>query len=645
MKRSNWGQEILDGILGKILRVNLTTEKISENKLEEEFVKTFLGGRGLGVKILFDELKAGIDPLGPENKLIFATGPLTGAPFPGNSRYMVMAKSPLTGIWGEANASGYFGIRLKSAGYDALIVEGKAETPIYLWIHDGEAKIKDASRLWGKITGDAQKTILQEVGEKKVSVACIGPGGENLVRFACVINDFMRAAGRCGMGAVMGSKKLKAVAVHGTQKIKIADKEKLRGYARIAAKDAFKGWGRDLHDHGTASELELLHYTGRLPTKAFRKCMFEEAPRITGETMTKTILVRGEPCFGCPISCHRVVEAKEPYVVDPAYGGPEYETCAALGSLCMNDNLVAIAKANELCNKYTLDTISTGVSIAFAMECYEKGLLTKEDTDGIDLTWGNHGAIIQLIEKIAKREGIGDILAEGVKRASEKIGRGSEKFALHIKGLELPMHEVRGKKGLGLSYATSVRGACHLQSFMDDFIELEKDLAPEIGLDSTIAPRHRLYTGPEKVKVIKMGEDLHCIYNSLIICEFPVWWTSGIRPKTFVGAFASVTGWDVSPMDLMRIGERILNLCRAFNVREGITRKDDTLPERLMEPLPEGLYKGEAIPRDTLNEMLDNYYEFRGWDKETGIPKREILEKLGLDYVVDELKKLGKMPV
>ena len=305
----------------------------------------------------------------------------------------------------------------------------------------------------------------------------------------------------------------------------------------------------------------------------------------------------------------------------------------------MNDDLGAIAKANELCNKYALDTISTGVSIAFAMECYEKGLLTKEDTDGIDLKWGNHRAMIEIIEKIAKREGIGDLLAEGVRRASEKIGRGSKKFALHVKGLELPRHEVRGKKGLGLSYATSVRGACHLQSFHDDFVELDKDLAPEIGLDSKITPRHRLHTGPEKVKMVKIGEDLHCIYNSLIICEFPVWWTSGIRPKTFVSAFASVTGWDVNSKDLMRIGERILNLCRAFNVREGVTQRDDTLPERLMEPLSEGPYKGEAISRDTLNKMLDYYYEFRGGDKETGIPKKEVLERLGLNYVAKELEK------
>ncbi|UCH02705.1 MAG: aldehyde ferredoxin oxidoreductase family protein [Candidatus Bathyarchaeota archaeon] len=631
--------------MGKILRVNLTSGTISEDGLNPSFIKAYLGGRGLGAKLLFDELPAGVDPLGSKNKLIFATGPFTGAPFPGNSRYIVMAKSPLTEIWGEANAAGDFGIMLKSSGYDALIIEGKAEMPVYLWIHDHEVELKTAHHLWGTVTGDATKRIVKEIKQETASVACIGPGGENLVRYACVISDLMRAAGRTGMGAVMGAKKLKAVAVYGTERISIADEEQLKELARVAVKDAFKGWGQDLHNHGTASELELLHFTGRLPTQAFRKCTFKGAEKITGETMTQTILVSQKPCFGCPISCHRVVEAKDHYEVDPQYGGPEYETCAAFGSLCMNDNLEAIAKANELCNKYTLDTISTGVSIAFAMECYEKGLIGEKELDGLDLEWGNHEAMIQLIEKIARREGIGNVLADGVRKASEAIGQGSSNFALHIKGLELPMHEVRGKKGLGLSYATSSRGACHLQSFHDDFVELNRDLAPEIGLNSTIAPRHRLSTGPEKVRMVKIGEDLHSVYNSLIICEFPVWWTSGIRPNTFVRAFSAVTRWDVRPQDLMPIGERISNLCRAFNVREGITRKDDTLPERLMEPLPEGLYKGEAISLKTLNQMLDAYYEFRRWDTGTGIPQQELLEDLDLPFVVEELRALKIFPI
>ena len=627
------------GCIGKILRVNLTSGKTTEEELKEDVSKKFLGGRGLGAKILFEELKPGIDPLSAENKLIFATGPVTGARFPGNARYVVMAKSPLTGGWGEAHAAGFFGPELKYAGYDAIIVEGKAANPVYLWVHDGTAEIKDASHLWGKIIGDVQENIRKEHGDERIRVAAIGPGGENLVKFACVISDLHRAAGRCGLGAVMGSKKLKAVAVRGTQKIKIADEERLKNLAKKAVKEVMDGKGKGLHDNGTNGGLDALNASGRLPTQNFRKCSFEGSDKITGETMTKTILKKRWTCYACPVACIRVVETKEPYEVDPRYGGPEYETVAAFGSLCMNDNLVAIAKANELCNKYTIDTMSTGVVVAFAMECYEKGLITREDTDGIDLTWGNHEAIIQLVEKIAKREGIGDILAEGVMRAAEKIGKGADTFALHIKGQEIPMHEPRGKKGVGLSYAISNRGACHLQAPHDDDFLDERNLAPEIGLFPTIAPRHRTYAGREKVQLVKIGEDVYSLFDCLVVCKSTAY-PNGISIETLVGIINSVTGWSAPPMELITVGERVVNLCRAFNVREGITRNDDRLPSRLMEPLPEGLYKGEAIPKETLDKMLDYYYEMRGWNVTTGIPSKKKLEELGLGYVAEELAEL-----
>jgi len=638
--------EKMFGYAGKILRVNLTDKKITREKLDETIARRFLGGRGLGAKILFDELKLGIDPFSPENKLVIATGVATGIPFPGNARFVVMAKSPLTGIWGEANAGGFFGPELKFAGYDAIIVEGKAEDPVYLWVHNGEVEIRDASHLWGKITGEAQRIIREEIKDAKTRVLCIGPGGEKLVRYACVISDLVHAAGRSGMGAVMGSKKLKAIAVRGTKKLEWADEKRVRELAKKAAKEVWEGaYGDLLYKYGSAGDLDDLNATGRLPTKNFRKCTFEGAEKITGETMAETILVNRITCYACPVAHKRAVEAKEPYIVDPAYGGPEYETAAALGSLCMNDNLVTISKANELCNKYSIDTISTGVVIAFAMECYEKGILTKDACDGVDLTWGNHKAIIQLIEKIAKREGIGDILAEGVARASKKIGGGSEEFALHIKGQELPMHEPRGKKGVGLSYAVSNRGACHLQCEHDDLFEPEEWLCPEIGLDKTITPRDRLYTGKEKAKLVKIGGDLWSLYNSLPTCIYTSYIEGGVKVKTLTEIVVAATGWDVTPNELMTVGERAFNLCRVFNVREGITRRDDTLPTRLMEPLPEGPYKGEAIPQDVLNKMLDYYYDFRGWDKKTGIPTRRKLEELNLKYVADELEKMGKLPV
>ncbi|MBC7263203.1 MAG: aldehyde ferredoxin oxidoreductase family protein [Chloroflexi bacterium] len=627
------------GYMGKILRVNLTDKRITEEELEEGVARQFLGGRGLGAKILFDELKPGIDPLGPENKLVVAAGVVTGIPFGGNCRYVIMAKSPLTGIWGEANASGFFGPELRFAGFDALVVEGKSEKPVYLWIHDGEAEIRDASHLWGKITGDTEGLIREELQDSKVRIASIGPGGENLVRFACVLSDIHHANGRSGMGAVMGSKKLKAIAVRGTQKIPLADSGRVLELAKRANKEVWEGaYGDLLHKYGSDGDLDDLHATGRLPTKNFRRCTFEGYENLTGETMAETILVRRDPCFACPVSCNQVVAAKEPYVVDPAYGGPEYETAAALGSLCMNDNLVVLAKANELCNKYSIDTISTGVSIAFAMECYEKGLITKEDTGGLDLTWGSDEAIIQLIEKIARREGIGDLLAEGVKRAAEKIGRGAGEFAMHIKGQEVPMHEPRGKKGVGLAYAISNRGACHLQAEHDDFFEDEAWLFPEIGLDQTV---HRLDMGKDKARMVKVLGDFKALYDSLSVCMYASWPEGGVKPHTIRDIVAAATGWDVTMTELMLVGERAFNLCRAFNVREGISRKDDVLPARLMEPLPEGLYSGEAIPQDAFDKMLDYYYEFRGWDKGTGIPTRERLENLGLGYVAEELGALG----
>ena len=630
----------MHGTTGKLLRVDLTSGKISQENISEETLKKYLGGKCLGAKILFEELEPGIDPLGPKNKLIFATGPLTGAPFPGNSRYTVLTKSPLTGGWGESHSAGYFGPEMKYAGFDAIIIEGKAEKPLYLWIHNGEAELRDAENLWGKTTGETQNEIRKELGDKNIKVAVIGPGGENLVRYASIINDLYCAAGRCGVGAVMGSKKLKAVAIRGTREVSISDEKTFRSLVKKAIEEAMAGWGKELFEYGTPGGLEELNASGRLPTKAFMKCTFDGAEKIGGKTIVETIMKERGTCPACPDAHYRIVETKGRYITDPAYGGPEYETCASLGSLCMNDDLEVISKANELCNKYSIDTISTGVSIAFAMECYEKGVITKEDTGGIDLSWGNGDAIIQMIHKIAYREGIGDILAEGVKRAAEKLGGGSEAWALHVKGMELPMHEPRGKKGMGLTYATSDRGATHLQVYHDDSFENEKNRAPEIGIDETLVPQSITETGPRKVKLVKISEDLMGLYNSLVVCRF-TFYPAGITIKTFMDIFRSITGWDASPKELLLVGERSFNLTRAFNAREGFTRKDDTLPRRVMEPLPEGPLKGEAFTPDTLNSMLDLYYEYRGWDKERGWPTREKLEELGLDTVIKDLEKRG----
>jgi aldehyde:ferredoxin oxidoreductase len=628
------------GAMGRLLRVNLSDGKIKIEKIREATIKTYLGGKCLGAKILFEELKPSIDPYGPENKMVFAAGPLTGAPFPGNARYEVMAKSPVTGGWGESSAGGFFGPELKYAGYDAIVVEGRAESPVYLWIREGEADLRSARCLWGKVTGEARKEIRREVGDEKTRIAIIGPAGENRVRYASIRSDLHSNAGRCGMGAVMGSKRLKAIAIRGKGKVPIADEKTFRSLLKTANDETMAGWGKGFFNNGTAGMLDDLSASGRLPTKNFMKCTFDGAEKITGETMTKTILKQRSTCPACPVAHYRVVETKGRYATDPEYGGPEYETCASLGSLCMNDDLEAIAKANELCNKYGIDTIATGAIIAFAMECYEKGVITKKDTGGIELTWGNGDAIIEMIHKIAQREGIGDTLAEGVKRAAEKIGEGSEAWALNIKGAEISLHEPRGKKGMGLTYATSDRGATHLQVYHDDSFENAANVAPEIGIDSSLVPQGRTETGPRKVKLVKIGEDMMSLYNSLVVCRFTVY-PAGISMKTFMTIFKSITGWDTPPTELLKVGERSINLTRAFNAREGFARKDDTLPARLMTPLSEGALQGEAYPAEVLENMLSLYYDYRGWDQKHGWPKNEKLQELDLEWVTKDLSKRG----
>jgi aldehyde:ferredoxin oxidoreductase len=633
------------GYMGKILRVNLTKGIITEETLEENIARKFLGGRGLGAYILFNELKPGIDPLGPENKLVVATGVVTGIPLPGNSGLNVMAKSPLTGIWGESTAKGFFGPELKSSGYDAIIIEGKAKDPVYLWIHDGEAEIKDASHLWGKPTRETQRIIKAELKDDRIQVGSIGIAGENLVRFGNIMFGFNNFAGRTGMGAVMGSKKLKAIAARGTRRVKYANEEKLVDLLveKLTNKEALSGpyFPDGLFKYGSLADLAYWQETGRLPTMNFRKSLFPGYEKVTAETLASSpYTIRNNTCSYCTVGCNRLTKANDPYSLDPEYATPEYESTAAFTSLCMNDNLVAALKAIELCNKYGMDTMSTGVIIAFAMECYEKGKIKKEDTGGLDLTWGNHEAMIKLIKKMANRQGIGNLLAEGSRRAAEKLGGGTEEFAIQVKGMEFPLHDVRAMKGHGLGIATSNRGACHLQVETDDMFEGLLD--PDVGIDETNFPknhRDRLYAGPEKVKLVKIIGDLFAVFDSLVICKWTVYPCGGYKTRTLVDIVATATGWDFTMDELMKTGERIINLCRAFNVREGITRKDDKLPRRFTEPLPEGPYKGEAFLEDVFEKMLNHFYKIRGWDRKTGIPKKEKLMELGLDFAVKELKQ------
>ena len=422
-----------DGFTGKILRVNLSKEKISFESLEESFYRRCFGGRGLIAYYLLKELQPGIDPLGPDNKLIFACGPVTGAPVSGSGRNSVGAKSPLTDAYGEAEAGGFWGAELKRAGFDAIIIEGKASEPVYFRVHDEKAELKDASNLWGLEIKKSQEMIRSELGDNMVKVAQIGPGGEKLVRYASVVNDMNHVAGRCGMGAVMGSKNLKAVAVKGSMRVKIRKPKKLGRLAKWMATNVDKV-AHDLHTYGTGAEMDVSKEMGNLPVRNFRDGEFPEVDSISAQAVKDAVRVGMGTCFACAVACKKEVKVDEPWNVDPAYGGPEYETLAALGSNCGVSDLKAVCKANEFCQRYSIDTISTGVSISFAMECFEQGLLTGDDTEGMELSFGNAQSMVKMVEMIGERKGIGNLLAEGVKRAAEHISKGAEEGAVHVKG-------------------------------------------------------------------------------------------------------------------------------------------------------------------------------------------------------------------
>lgn len=615
------------GYVGKILRVDLTNSRFLVETLSEEVLKKYVGGSGLASRIIFDELDPLVDPLSPTNILIFMTGPLTGTSSPLCGRYCVCTKSPLTGIWAEAHSAGFWGPELKFSGYDGLIIVGRSEKPVYLSIIDGEVEIRDASKLWGKDTYTTEKLIRDDLGYGDAKVASIGQAGEREVLFASIINDLGRAAGRCGVGAVMGSKNLKAIAVKGT-KVKVlpaAKNDMLNEFLRrIYVTIRSHPTAQIYASFGTDGIMSMMHEYGDVPIKYFTKGYWPEGVnKICGEAMAKTILRRQWACYRCIIACGRQVKIKYPdEETDGA--GPEYETCASLGTLCMNDDLESIAIGNDLCNRYGLDTISAGSVIAFAMECYERGLITSEDTNGLTLKWGDSKAILELIHKIGLNTGFGSVLSRGVREAAKKIGKGAEEFALHVKGLEIPMHDPRAFKGLGLQYATSHRGACHLRGLVYHVEQGER--IPDLGIHK----RYQRFTYEDKAFPVIAVQNWHDILDSLIMCKFAM-----IPPASVLAILNMVTGWDLSLEELLKVGERTYNLKRAFNVICGSGRCDDTLPKRFLEePLEDGGCKGEVVELDL---MLDRYYEMRGWDS-NGVPTRRKLHELGLDDVSSRLE-------
>ena len=619
------------GYTGRVLRVDLTKGKLEVEEPSELIYRRYPGGSSLALYYLLKEVPPGVDPLGPDNMLVFATGVLTGCPVPGTSRYTVAAKSPLTGAYGESEAGGWWGPELKFAGFDAVIVKGSSPKPVYLWIHDGQAELRDALHIWGKGTKDAQEEIRKELGDERIRVAIIGPAGEKLVKYACILNNVKHANGRTGMGAVMGSKNLKAIAARGTKRLQVKDEKAILDVTRsFNSKWRDNPNCRDWHELGTARGVLGLNASGILPTRNFREGQFEGAEDISGQRMRDTILLEREGCYACPVKCKRVVKVEGEYEVDPGYGGPEYETIASLGSLCGVRDLKAIAKANEFCNKYGIDTISIGMCIALAMECYENGILTKEDTGGIDLRFGNAEAMLSMVEAICERKGLGKVLGEGVLAAARAIGKGAEKYAMHVKGQGLGMHDPRGKVGVGLAYAISPTGPDHMEIAHDPAFQgpgFALDVVQPLGI---LEPIPALDLSPKKARLVLYLQLLRQLDNILGICDFAGPALGSLTVTDVVNLVRGATGWDTSLWELIKASERAVTMARLFNVKEGFSKKDDVLPERLFEPLPGGPVAGVRIDKEKFEEALRTYYAMMGWDPETGVPTEEKLYELEL---------------
>ncbi|MFQ6057825.1 MAG: aldehyde ferredoxin oxidoreductase family protein [Anaerolineae bacterium] len=622
------------GYNGRILHVDLTGRRITTEEPPEEFYRRYLGGRALVAYYLLREMAPGADPLGPENVLVFAPGVITGSFLSGQGRNGVGAKSPLTNAFGNAEVGGFWGAELKRAGFDAIVIRGRAERPVYLWVHQGQAEIRDAAHLWGKTTGETEDLIRQELGDRAVRTALIGPAGERLVRYACVVNDRSHFAGRTGLGAVMGAKNLKGIAVRAPQGkglMEVADPRGVQAMARWMGANLDKVSG--LHDAGTAGGLRALHKASGLPTFNFRAGSFEGHEAITGQRMRDTILVRRETCFACAVRCKRVVEVKEPYRVDPQYGGPEYETLAALGSNAGIADLLALAKANEMCAAYGLDTISAGATIAFAMECFERGLLTIEDTGGIELRFGDAAAMLKILELVIRREGMGDLLAEGVWRAAQEIGQGAEEFALHVKGQELPMHEPRIKHALGVGYAVSPTGADHMHNMHDTLYRKETESLRQLRAFGPFQPLPAEELGEDKMRLFFHHVNWRHFLDCVVMCDFLPY-----DPPQMADIVRAVTGWDVDIWELLRVGERAATMARAFNAREGFTRQDDTLPQRFFQPFTHGSSdRGTPLSRQAFEEAKETYYKMMGWDPTTGIPTADRLRELDIGWMAAEL--------
>jgi aldehyde:ferredoxin oxidoreductase len=608
------------GYCGKILKVNLSNGKIWEQPLDEALSRKYIGGSGMGARLLYDMTDGDTDPLGPQNPLIYMTGPFTGTIVPTSGRHQVIAKSPLTGIYGEGDAGGTWGVGLKGCGYDGMVIEGMSQKPVYILVSEDGVKILDAQELWGQDTYRTDQ-LLKGIHGDKVTVSCIGPAGEKQVKLAAIMHDgsHARAVGRTGLGAVMGSKKLKAVAVAGGIKTSVLDSEGLKSSIK-AVSPLLVNKTAGMKQQGTAVGTVGAEKIGDFPLRNWSGSTWEKIENISGQRMQDTIFTGRYFCASCIIGCGREVEVKEgPYAMKGA--GPEYETLGTLGGLCLVDDLEAVAYGGELCNRYGLDTISTGSAIAFAMELYEQGIIDDGDTDGVELNWGSAGAVIEMIHKVGKREGLGELLGSGVREAAMRIGGTAGDYAIHSKGLEFPAHDPRAFNSLALSYATANRGACHLQG-ASYFFE-KTAIMPELGIPE---PKDR-FRVDDQGDFQKNCQDLMGLLDSLKLCKFTLY--GGLRTTHIRKWLEFVVGWDMDLEELMTAGERIFNLKRMYNIKCGISRSDDTIPERILkQPRTEGGAKDNLPP---LGKMLDEYYAARDWDK-NGVPLQTTVDRLGLTW-------------
>ena len=628
------------GWAGKVLDVNLSEGRIEKKPLDEKLALNFIGGRGLNGWVLFNEIKPTVDPTGPENILLFGIGPVTGTLLPGAGRFTVTSKSPLTGIYGDSSCGGSWGAELKYAGYDQLIIRGKANRPVYIYIDGEEVKILDAAHIWGKDTFDTQELIKKELKDPRVEVCCIGPAGENLVKYATILAR-NRVAGRTGMGCVMGSKNLKAIAIKGCKDLKIAEPREFRKlYEKMKGISANDWLAKTLSMAGTAEFTENNNtILGSLSAYNARQAYIDprKARKLSGNYFVHNFQKSRKACFACGVPCSSFFEINRGPFSGLSWDKIEFATIGRFTVALGIENLEVALQAGMLCDRYGIDTISFGSTLAWAYECFAERILTVEETGGLKLSWGNPDPVFALIKQTAYQEGFGKLIAEGVRKAAGTVGRGSEKYALHSKGLESICADARAHQGKGLEYAVCSRGFDHLRALPFEAAMNEDEIKDLFDTEETL---NRFSTGG-KGKLIKWFEDLRAVHDSLIVCKWSTAFSLAVHPDLYVEMLNMVTGLDFETPGLLKAGEKIMHLEKAFNMREGLTRKDDRLPERyLKEPIPEGPSKGQVVH---LDELLDQYYMARGWDVNTGLVPKNKFEGLGLNEIAEDLEKAGKL--